>query len=555
MTLRRRTQSRRSHSKQTRLRPLRSKRGRSKANANATAKQPVFAGGVRDDELHTLLPTSYFIQRALEVEARVPFCARDRYRPDVRTLRGGAFENTLMVKLAEWQGLNFATLFRIFWHAPDTAVAGVLFPFSNPDTGGPGITLADFLDARTFDTIPTIEGFYRTILFCLIAAASDVSVPPFVHHHRLVMYSGVARIVGYLFNAPYTSNYTNDLSLSLRYQLITGLLDTSPDPYGYALDAHTIFEGQRITPRRPISDYRTAAARPINKKRSLPGIIVPARIFSDRRIAYEDYVRASSSKVLIEPSTPRTVVLLNSCHSSLAVETSRLTTTQIQTWKIPEGKSLILVSMSTVGCSSAVSDTEVVYLTNVILKHVRNANTSNTFIDPVYIADFCGAMLDQDQGPEWYQSQVDAFKNTLTTKHADFIRAEKYIYHIEEFKQTRTTYYTPGDYCVQKTYSRNENNDELVTRFGCDEASTYDISPPFIPIPGSKPVAYFTMADIVLNMYRQGHDNVVLVDLSCSGFEGDFGRRNVRARLRSSLEAVGLAGGDGGGGARVAHTS
>lgn len=61
------------------------------------------------------------------------------------------------------------------------------------------------------------------------------------------------------------------------------------------------------------------------------------------------------------------------------------------------------------------------------------------------------------------------------------------------------------------------------------------------------------MADIVLNMYRQGHDNVVLVDLSCSGFEGDFGRRNVRARLRSRLEAVGLAGGDGGCGARVAH--
>lgn len=554
MTLRRRTQSRRSRSQQTRLRPLRSKRGRSKANANATAKQPVFAGGLRYDELHTLLPTSYFIQRALEVEARVPFCARDRYRPDVRTLRGGAFENTLMVKLAEWQGLNFATLLRIFWHAPDRAVAGVLFPFSNPDTGGPGITLADFLDARTFDTVPTIEGFYRTILFCLISAASDVSVPSFVHHHRLVMYSGVARIVGYLFNAPYTSNYTNDLSLSLRYQLITGLLDTSPDPYGYDLDAHTIFEGQRITPRRPKSDYHSAAARPTIKKRPLPEIIIPTRIFSDRRIAYEDYVRASSSAVLIEPSTPRTVVLLNSCHSSLAVGTSRITTTQIQTWKIPEGKSLILVSMSTAGCSSVVSTTEVVYLTNVILKHVRNANTSNTFIDPVYIADFCGAMLHQEA--EWYQSRIDAFKNTLTTKNADFIDAEENIHHNEEFKQTRTTYYTPGDNCVQKHYQRNEKvGDELVTRFGCDEASTYDISPPFIPIPGSKPVAYFTMADIVLNMYRQGHDNVVLVDLSCSGFEGDFGRRNVRARLRSSLEAVGLAGGDGGGGARVAHTS
>ena len=461
-----------------------------------------------------------------------------------------AKKNNVVWELADWQGLDIMMLFEVFRYAPDRHRTGVYLLGSSY----PGETMAEFLDV---ETPRRLTRFFATILHGLIEEkdrSTTTLLPPDVYNTILVMYTGVARILAYLENQPSTGDDIDSNSTHICFQLSQTSITFLPDPFDIERIEHQVIPGFRVMPSRGDVDFRRELSSSTRKR--------PANSAAEQLTGNSKRYRAEKTslerhttfRAFIDnhtetpsPSSPRTipqtVVLLNTCHGHFSFTSG----TESRMWRIPRGKSLILVSPATPGCVTISSVNDQRVIRRVIAAEVRAANVSGTFIHPLSIAENSNIISalrhTENQSytltvPRTRAAHTQMEQGHIVAPTPNFSDLE--FEYLQEFSPIQTTYFTGGDLCLDKKYSRTKSQDigRAVTLFECaaPEGVGYDIAPPYL---GYGKVS-FCLSEVASNMYRQGFNHVVMFDMSCSNFGL---RRNATEHVRQQLISDGFAGG------------
>ena len=219
-----------------------------------------------------------------------------------------------------------------------------------------------------------------------------------------------------------------------------------------------------------------------------------------------------------------------------------------QTWTIPPGKSLIMVTMATPACVNMTtafrSGMSRFYKTPLVrqVRHIINSmletyHRNGILVDPMDFAENVHILNEMNDGKRsFYESP-----NIKDVAEMAF-RAQ--------CRPVRITYFKAGDACIEKGLQVSKLEMESCFEEGTDlivAGAREHLTPPILV--GSTHVN-FCLSETIENVYRRGYTNVVMYDFSCSSLtlRNTAGRPLGEAHggpVSVALQRSGLAGGAG----------
>jgi hypothetical protein len=444
---------------------------------------------------------------------------------DLRLTQGNSVK---CIDLACWQGLDFAVLYQLRnRYATKTGLI---------------ITRPDFMT----DEAKTNQFFYD-VKYAVTHELESTNrfVTPETQRVLLLILQGLVRIIHYVLDCKRGTTYviTDEARgldpdnffefkqpLYADHKLLKEYVKTGATPMTLihkqteaekALNNRINKQWRRSIQRNLLLDYNDLACAPD-----------PTGV--RRRAAFRVFLDRHS-----EP--PSTAVVLNLTHGGFIHDEDN----GFRAWKIPPGKSLIMVTNATPGMINCTYggfyDTAKTLIQRTIAK-------CRTPLDPLELVETPGFM-DALNAEKYKVSDSIRSEHTVNDKlDVDF--ATKCF-------PVRVTYFKDGDTCLEKEYSRNKDKDD--SRSGIELLHSnggliYESMLP--PLLFNVRRLKVSLSETVQNLYRRGYNHVVFFDKSCSSVlqgssssgrfvnHGMVTNRDAK-RVGTDLKRTGLAGGGG----------
>lgn len=449
----------------------------------------------------------------------------DAIDPRIRELK----DATTYFLLTKWQGLDWAVLYSLYMH----------------NYGHLG-DANDFVEGRVtprqfFDLVSnTITNELTTPLLSPLSpstrsAQNDPNIQARIDTRAalLGMLPKIFRIQGYLLYAPFTAEARGlDPDNQFRPRAIS--YSSNPELLRYTERM------PRFRTARVIGEYKRARLQDYDELLCAPDLDPQ---HDGRRTAFRAFIDRQSPRA-------QTGVVVNFVHGEI-VHVDRK---GFQTWTIPPGKSLIMVTVATPACVNflqgiasyshisfpVVQDTEA-----IIQSMLETYHQQGTTCDPIDFAENAHIL-----------NKMNNEKRQIYDRLSTSAHGAHDMTFAAQCQPVRITYFQAGDACIDKFFELQKTDTDRSRDWGTrleipgGSIGSITVNPPILNGHGT---VHFCLSETINNIWRRGYTNVVLYDFSCSNVnnytKGDYTKGAFLAEsgggntVSVSLQRSGLAGG------------